>query len=157
LYNHRDLGSCFRDLDEKLRFLLETVIPSNFVSLPLTLTQASIHATAIDDDKYLLNTKMYLAVNADMPEGELILKTPQLIKACSANHLEHLVRQALPGLPLRHVPIPPSSIPIKLNYQYFSIQQTGPAWEAVRRARNFAAYVPAEFHNPQLELIVILP
>lgn len=157
LYNHRDLGSCFRDLDEKLRFLLETVIPSNFVSLPLTLTQASIHATSIDDDKYLLNTKMYLAVNADMPEGELILKTPQLIKACSANHLEHLVRQALPGLPLRHVPIPPSSIPIKLNYQYFSIQQTGPAWEAVRRARNFAAYVPAEFHNPQLELIVILP
>jgi type VI secretion system protein ImpJ len=157
LYNHRDLGSCFRDLDEKLRFLLETVIPSNFVSLPLTLTQASIHATAIDDDKYLLNTRMYLAVNADMPEDELILKTPQLIKACSANHLEHLVRQALPGLPLRHVPIPPSSIPIKLNYQYFSIQQTGPAWEAVRRARNFAAYVPAEFHNPQLELIVILP
>jgi type VI secretion system protein ImpJ len=157
LYNHRDLGSCFRDLDEKLRFLLETVIPSNFVSLPLTLTQASIHATSIDDDKYLLNTRMYLAVNADMPEGELILKTPQLIKACSANHLEHLVRQALPGLPLRHVPIPPSSIPIKLNYQYFSIQQTGPAWEAVRRARNFAAYVPAEFHNPQLELIVILP
>jgi type VI secretion system protein ImpJ len=157
LYNHRDLGSCIRDLDEKQRFLHETVIPSNFVSLPLTLTQASIHATSIDDDKYLLNTRMYLAVNADMPEDELILKTPQLIKACSANHLEHLVRQALPGLPLRHVPIPPSSIPIKLNYQYFSIQQTGSAWEAVRRARNFAAYVPAEFHNPQLELIVILP
>ncbi|HXR77342.1 MAG TPA: type VI secretion system baseplate subunit TssK [Bryobacteraceae bacterium] len=157
LYNHRDLGTCFRDLDEKLRFLLETVIPSNFVSLPLKLTQASIHAAAIEDDKYLLNTKLYLAVNAEMPEGELILKAPQLIKACSANHLEHLVRQALPGLPLRHVPIPPSSIPIKLNYQYFSINQTGPAWEAVLRARNFAAYVPAEFHNPQLELIIILP
>jgi type VI secretion system protein ImpJ len=100
---------------------------------------------------------MYLAVNAEMPEGELILKAPQLIKTCSANHLEHLVRQALPGLPLRHVPIPPSSIPTKLNYQYFSIGQTGPAWEAVLRARNFAAYVPSEFRAPQLELIVILP
>lgn len=157
LYDHRDLGGCFRDLDEKLRLLLETVIPSNFVSLPLKLTQTSIYAAAINDDKYLHNTKMYLAVNAEMQEGDLIQKAPALIKACSANHLEHLVRQALPGLPLRHVPIPPSSIPIKLNYQYFSISQTGPAWEAVIRARNFATYVPSDFPNPKLELIIILP
>jgi type VI secretion system protein ImpJ len=100
---------------------------------------------------------MYLAVNAEMPEGDLISKTPSLIKTCSATHLEHLIRQALPGLPLRHVPVPPSSIPIKLDYQYFSISQSGPAWEAVQRARNFGAYVPADFPNPQLELIVILP
>jgi len=157
LYDHRDLGECFRELDEKLRFLLETVIPSNFVSLPLKLTQPAIYATAISNDKYLQNTKMYLAVNAEMGEGELITKVPQLIKACSANNLDHLVRHALPGLPLRHVPIPPNSIPIKLNYQYFSINQSGPVWEAVTRARNFATYVPADFPNPQLELVIVLP
>lgn len=157
VYDHRGLAACFRDLDEKLRFLLETVIPSNFVSLPLALTQSSIYATAINDDKLLRNTKMYLAINAGMPEGDLILRTPTLVKTCSATHLEHLIRQALPGLQLRHVPVPPSSIPIKLEYQYFSINQSGPAWEAVLRARNFGAYVPADFPNPQLELIVILP
>jgi len=87
------------------------------------------------------------------------LDDPRTARPNRQHHREfqHLVRQALPGLPLRHVPIPPSSIPIKLNYQYFSINQTGPAWEAVLRARNFAAYVPSEFHAPQLELIVILP
>ncbi len=31
-YDHDDLQTCFTDLDEKLRFLLETVVPSNFVS-----------------------------------------------------------------------------------------------------------------------------
>jgi type VI secretion system protein ImpJ len=163
LYDHRDLGGCFRELDEKLRFLLETVIPSNFVSLPLKLTHPAIYATAITDDKYLQNTKMYLAVSAkltdgaEMPEGELIMKAPQLIKACSANHLDHLVRHALPGLRLRHVPIPPNQIPIKLNYQYFSINQSGPEWEAVLRARNFATYVPEDFPNPELELVIVLP
>jgi type VI secretion system protein ImpJ len=55
------------------------------------------------------------------------------------------------------VATPPASIPIKLNYQYFSLSQSGSAWEAIMRARNFGAYVPADFPNPQLELIILLP
>ncbi len=109
------------------------------------------------DDKYLKNTRMYLALNAEMNEAELINKTPQLIKVCSATHIEHLVRQALPGIPLTHVARPPSSIPVKLNYQYFSLNQSGLAWEAIERARNLAAYVPGDFPNPQLELVILLP
>jgi type VI secretion system protein ImpJ len=156
-YDHDNLQACFTDLDEKLRFLLETVVPSNFVSIPLKLVQPSIYAAAISDDKYLKNTRMYLAINAEMNEAELINKTPQLIKVCSATHVEHLVRQALPGMPLTHVARPPSSIPVKLNYQYFSLNQSGLAWEAVVRARNLAAYVPGDFPNPQLELVILLP
>jgi type VI secretion system protein ImpJ len=156
-YDHNDLGGCFTVLDEKLRLLLETVVPSNFVSLPLKLVQPSIYATALADDKYLTNTRMYLAITAEMGQAELIGKAPYLIKVCSANHIEHLVRQALPGVALNHVPAPPSSIPVKLAYQYFSLNQTGPAWEAVGRARNLAAYIPAEFPNVQAELVILLP
>ncbi len=156
-YEHNDLCTCFEDLDEKIRVLLETVVPSNFVSLPLKLTQPSIYATSLADDKYLRNTRMYLAVRAEMNEADLISKTPYLVKVCSANHIEHLVRQALPGVALTHMPRPPSAIPVKLNYQYFSVSQTGVAWEAVTRARNFAAYVPGDFPTPQLELLILLP
>jgi type VI secretion system protein ImpJ len=156
-YNHDELGACFTELDEKLRLLLETVVPSNFVSLPLKLVQPSIYATSIDNDKYLVNTKMYLAIGAETSQAEIAGKTPQLVKVCSASHIEHLVRQALPGVPLTYVPAPPSAIPVKLNYQYFSLSQSGVAWEAVTRARNLAAYVPADLPNPQLELIILLP
>ena len=156
-YEHNDLGGCFTVLDEKLRLLLETVVPSNFVSLPLKLVQPSIYATALSDDKYLVNTRMYLAITADMSQADLIGKAPYLIKVCSASHIEHLVRQALPGVPLTHVAAPPSAIPVKLAYQYFSLSQAGPAWDAVGRARNLAAYIPAEFPNVQAELIVLLP
>lgn len=157
LYEHRELGARIGDLDDKLRYLLETVIPSNFVALPLRSTSPSIYATAIEEDKYLQNTKLYLAVTAEMPEADLIAKAPQLIKPCSANHLEHLVRNALPGVAMRHLPIPPNAIPVKLNYQYFSLNQDGPAWEAIKRSRNFAAWVPSDFPNPQLELIIVMP
>ena len=156
-YEHDDLVTCFSALDEKLRLLLETVVPSNFVSLPLKLIQPSIYATSLSVDKYLQDTKMYLAIGCGMNEADLIAKAPYLIKVCSANHIEHLVRQALPGVQLTHVTRPPSSIPVKMNFQYFTLNQSGVAWEAITRARNLAAYAPGDFPNPQMELIILLP
>ncbi|HLK64577.1 MAG TPA: type VI secretion system baseplate subunit TssK [Bryobacteraceae bacterium] len=156
-YDHDDLGACFTDLDEKLRHLLETVVPTNFVSLPLKLSQPFIYATALDNDKYLQNTKMYLAIRAETSQADIVGSVPQLVKVCSANHIDHLVKYALLGVPLTYVAQPPSAIPIKLNYQYFSLSQSGVPWEAIQRARNLAAYVPADLPNPQLELIILLP
>ena len=156
-YDHEELGACFTALDDKLRHLLETVIPSNFVSLPLKLIRPSIYAASIFEDRFLENTKMYVAIQAEMDEAQLIQKVPHLLKICSASHIEHIIRQALPGVQLTHVMSPPTTIPIKLNHQYFSLSQSGLAWEAIGRARNIAAYVPGDFQNPQLELIVLLP
>jgi type VI secretion system protein ImpJ len=157
VYDHDELGACFTELDEKLRSLLETVVPTNFVALPLKQVQPAIYATAIDQDKYLTRTKMYLAISAETSQAELVGRTPLLVKVCSATHIEHLVRQALPGVTLTHVISPPAAIPVKLNYQYFSLNQSGPAWEAIVRARNLAAYVPADLRNPQMELLILLP
>jgi type VI secretion system protein ImpJ len=156
VYDHEHLGPCFTDLDQKLRRLLETVVPSNFVSLPLKPVQPFIYGTSIPDDAYL-HGKLYLAISAQMPEASLIQKGPELIKLCSATHLDHLIRHALPGVPMRHVQSPPAAIPIKLNYQYFSLTQSGAAFEAIQRARTFAAYVPADFPDVQMELLVLLP
>jgi type VI secretion system protein ImpJ len=156
-YNHDELEVCFTDLDEKLRLLVESGVKKNFVALPLTEVRPHIYATAVDDDKYLINTKMYLAVAAEMREATIIQKVPPLVKVCSDDHIDHLVRQALPGVQLTHVPMPPSAIPVKMDYHYFSLNQSGGAWEAVGRARNLAAYVPGDFPNPRLELIILLP
>lgn len=156
-YDHEDLARCFTDLDEKLRTLLETVVPSNYVSLPLKLVQPSVYATAVAEDKYFRNTRMYLAVKSEMSEVELIGKAPKLIKVTSGTQIETLIRNALPGIQMMHVASPPGSIPIKLDYQYFSLNLSGVHWDAVTRARNLAAYVPSDFSNPQLELIVLLP
>ena len=157
LYSHDDLWGCFSDLDEKLRALLETVVPSNFVALPLKLAQSSIYATLLDDDKYLVGTRMYLALTAEMDQGELIKKAPNLIKVGSATQVEQLVRQAIPGIKLTHAPKPPAAIPVKLNYQYFSLNQSGPPWEGVSKWPSLAAYAPPYITNPQLDLLVLLP
>src|SRR5579863_996101 len=157
LYDHADLSKVFTDLDEKLRVLLETVVRTNVVSLPLKVVSSTIYATAIDQDKYLNNTCMYLAISTETSEESIIRKVPQLVKLCSATDIERLISLALPGVVLTHLPSPPSAIPVKMKYQYFSLNQSGPAWEAVTRARNFAAHVPGDFPNPQMELVILLP
>ena len=157
LYDHANLSKVFTDLEEKLRILLETVVPTNVVSLPLKHLKNTVYATAIDQDKYLANTRMYLAFSADASDDTIIRRVPQLVKLCSATHIDQLINSALPGIALTHVSSPPNAIPIKMKYQYFSLNQSGSAWDTIARARNFAAHVPGDIPNPQMELIILLP
>jgi type VI secretion system protein ImpJ len=155
-YTHEQLGGCFGELDRLIRAMLETVIPSNFVALPLKMVKDTIYATSIDKDAYFVGSRFYLAIAADIRDADLIDRSQKLLKACSATQLETLIRNALPGLRLQHVPTPPRSIPVKLRHQYFAIEQGGPVWESVLRARNFAVYAPSDILNPQMELVILL-
>lgn len=154
-YDHERLGECFAALEAILMELLDTVIPSRVVALPLRQVRDSVYTADIEDGELLANSRLYLAIAAEIPTADLITRTPALVKLCSATHLETLIRQALPGLALTHLPSPPQEIPVKLNYQYFSLDRAGAPWEAIQRARNFGAYVPSEIENPRLELILL--
>jgi type VI secretion system protein ImpJ len=154
-YEHEKQGACFLQLEAQLLQLLDTVIPSKFLALPLRQARESIYVTDIDRDEYLNNSRLYLAIAADIPSADLITRTPALAKVCSATHLDTLIRQALPGLTMTHTVSPPQEIPIKLAYQYFSLERVGPPWEAIKRSRNFGVYIPGEIPNPRMELILL--
>ena len=155
-YDHEQLGQVFGLLDSLLRELLETVVPSNFVALPLKPIRPSIYGTSIDKDSYFENSRFYLAVQANMPEPELIKRFSQLVKVSSVTQIENYIRQAVPGLRMIHVPVPPRAVPVKLRYQYFSLERSGEVWESIKRARSLAVYAPDEINDPQMELIVLL-
>ena len=155
-YEHDDLTACFTKLDEQLRTLLETVVPSSCVSLPLRLVQQSIYATALDQDSYLAAPQIYLAIDAAMNPADLIQRAPRLIKISSADRVDVLIRQALAGVPLTYTPNPPPAVPVKVSSHYFLLAKQGPEWDAIVRARNLAAYVPSDIPNPQMELLVVV-
>jgi type VI secretion system protein ImpJ len=156
-YDHTALGSCFSRLDEQVRELLETVVPASHVTLPLRQTEPSIYAAAIEQDRYLAAPALYLAVAAAVRPDDLVRNAPRLIKVSSSGQLQQLIRQALPGVPLRPLAAPPSALPVKLDYQYFAIDKTGEHWDAIARERNLAVYVPSDFPEPRLELVIMLP
>ena len=124
-YDHNDLGRCFTVLDGRIRDLLETVIPSKFVPVPLELRDRFIWSGSVTEDQHFRNSQFFLAISAKMGIDDLIRKVPQLLKVSSMDDVQRLVRNSLPGLTLRHTPTPPAAIPMKLDNQYFSLNQGG--------------------------------
>lgn len=156
-YDHAEPSVCFAQLDELLRRLLQAAVPEHAATLSLRPAAHMVYATPVEEDRYLAAPEMYLGIKAEMKLDQLLRKVPQLVKVSSADQIDHLIRQALPGMALRHAPTPPPVLPAKLGWTYFHIDRSGEDWDAVRRARNFAVYAPADFPSPEIDLVVLLP
>jgi type VI secretion system protein ImpJ len=154
-YNHNDLGTCFTLLDERILDLLDLVIKDRFVAVRLDPRDRFIWSGFVTEDEYFHNSQFFLAVSAKMGIDDLIRKVPQLIKVSSQDDIQRLVKNALPGLILRHTPVPPSAIQMKLDNQYFSLNQGGPLWESVMLSRQIAVHAPGEIVEPKMEIIIV--
>ena len=155
-YNHDELGISFTLLDLKIRELLETAIPSKFVLVPLSLTEKSIWTGIVAKEEYFKKTQFFLAVGAQMGIDDIIKQTPKLIKVSPPVEIHRLIRNALPGLGLRHAPVPPPAIPAKLDRQYFSINQSGILWDGIVKGSQVSIFTPDEIVKPELELLIVL-
>jgi type VI secretion system protein ImpJ len=156
VYDHLNLGQCFQDLDEHIRAHLELVVPSNCISVPLKQTGRYFYEGEITDQRCLDRARWIFAIRSEIGELELIARTQRLVKICSGQLLPEVVKAALPGLPLAHLPVPPSAVAPKVESQYFGISRAGSTWEHIVQTRGVGVYVPGELPNPEIELLVIL-
>ena len=155
-YDHENLGPCFTTLDARVRDLMEIVIPSKFFSIPLSLTDRSIWSGTVQDDNlFKNNSQFYLAISASMGAGDIIQKVPQFLKMAAPDDLERVMRNMLSGIGLRHTQVVPQAIPIRLDNQYFQLNQTGPLWERIVLSRRIAVYAPGELVEPKMEVVVV--
>lgn len=156
LYDHDHLEDCFTALDVHIRRHLELVVPSNCVVIPLVSTGRNIRTGMVTDQRCLDRARWILAIRAGIGEAELITKGPRLVKVCSEELLANLVKTALPGLPMVHLPVPPSAISPKVEYQYFGLSRIGMCWEHIVNTRKVGVYAPDELPNAEMELLVLL-
>jgi type VI secretion system protein ImpJ len=155
-YNHRDPSACFASLDRQIRLLLEVVVPSQAIAIPLKAVDRYFYEGEIRDKRCLGRSRWILAIHSPVGEADLIAKTSQLVKVCSAKFVPELVKRALPGLTLTHMAVPPSAISVKVENQYFTVSRTGPCWEHIMKTTTVGVYVPGELPSPEMELIVLL-
>ncbi|MGH9405818.1 MAG: type VI secretion system baseplate subunit TssK [Terriglobia bacterium] len=156
LYDHQNLERCFKALDEHIRTHLLTIFPENCVPIPLKPVAKYLYEGEIRDQRCLDRARWIFGVHAGIGEVELISLTPQLVKICSNQFVIELVKRALPGLALTHLPVPPAAVSPKVTNQYFSINLTGPCWEHIATTRRVGVYVPGEIPSPELELFVLV-
>jgi type VI secretion system protein ImpJ len=156
LYDHRNLSESFEKLDRHIREHLETIIPTNCISIPLKQTEAYYYEGAIGDSRVLGRARWVFAIRAAMGEAELMARAPLLVKVCTPPFVRELVRRALPGLALTHLAVPPPAISARVETQYFGISRNGPCWDHMVKTREVGVYVPGEFPEPEVEILVVL-
>lgn len=155
-YDHMALGECFTALDDHIQRHLELGLPTNCVSIPLERFQNLFFRGKVDDARCFGKSRWVLGIKADVPETSLISRVPSMVKVSAQDWIERVVRQAVPGVPLTYLPMPPASVPAQFGMVYFSIDQDHRLFDPVRSCRNVGIYVPGELVNPELELHIVL-
>jgi type VI secretion system protein ImpJ len=155
-YNHRDPGPAFRALDAHIKRHLEIVVPSNTVTLNFHPSEPYMHEADVPDERCLRRARWVLGVRSGLGESDLLKLVPRLIKVCSSRFVPELVKRALPGMTLTHLPVPPTAIRAEADMQYFVVETSGPCWEHILQTRKVGVYIPGEILQPEFELTVIV-
>lgn len=156
LYSHLELGRCFETLDQHIRTYLDLVVPSNCIAIPLKPTANYFYEGDITDQRCLDRARWIFAIQSPIGDAEVITRTLQLVKVCSAQFVPELVRRALAGMELTHLQVPPSAVSPKVESQYFAVSRTGPCWDHIVQTRRVGVYIPGDLPKPEIELLVVL-
>lgn len=156
LYDHDKPDECFATLDDHIRRHLETIVPSQYIAIPLVKRADYFYEGEVTDQRCMGRSRWIFAIRCAAGEVETIAHTPRLAKLCSKAFVPELVKRALPGMDLTHLPVPPAAIPNKIDFQYFSVGKAGPCWDHLMQTRKIGLYVPGDLPNPEVELLVIL-
>lgn len=156
-YDHDDLYLTFYTLSGQLKELLETVIPSRCVAIPLEKTRESLYIGRIEDERLLKEAAFFLAVRSQMPEAKLIEGVPRVVKIASRDVIDSVIGAALPGVVLTHSNPPPAPIPTRVGFKYFMLDTIGPYWNGIKGSKVIAVHVPDEIPDEKLEMYAVKP
>jgi type VI secretion system protein ImpJ len=157
-YDHDRLGDCLDTLDRHIRGHLDLAASNNAIAIPLERTRKLLFTGKVSDGRCFGPARWVLGVRtaADVDSTPLISLVPELVKVCSAQHIARLVKEAYAGLPLEHMPIPPSGLAARPGTQYFLLGQTGPCWASLTQTGQVGIYVPQALAAAEFELSVLL-
>jgi len=155
-YDHTSPGPAFMALAEHIRRHLEIVIPTNVLAFEFNPGAPYIHEAPLPDQRVLRHARWVLGVRSSVGESELLRLVPRLVKLCSARFVPELVKRALPGMTLTHLPAPPSSLRTAPDMQYFSVDLAGACWEHILRTATVGIYIPGEIADSDFTLEAIV-
>lgn len=154
-YAHDDLSTTFTQLEKSIHSLLDTVISSRYVVIPLTSPRASLYVGQLDSDNLLENVDFYVSVESQQSAAALIDTVPLKLKVGSPEDVEKILNSALPGVRLTHAQQTPSAIPVRIGNLYFALEPGSTIYDRMKAARSICIYVPHTLEELKIELIAV--
>ncbi|TMM54138.1 type VI secretion system baseplate subunit TssK [Sulfitobacter sabulilitoris] len=154
-YQHHDLTTTFVTVIRLLRQYLSSVLEQTAVSIPLEPRKYGISVGVIADRKLISTAGFVLAVSADVPAENLRRHFAGQAKIGSVEEIRQLVNSALPGIPMRPLPVAPRQIPYSANVVYFELDSDTPIWGKMTTSGGIAVHVSGEYPGLTMELWAI--
>jgi type VI secretion system protein ImpJ len=154
-YQHDELQHTLGNLDLHIRELLETVISSRHVQIPLHCPRPAFHVGRLESDRLLNDADFYLSVRSEMPAAQLIEQLPLKLKIGAPDDVDRILNSALRGVSLIHTPQTPSALPVRVGNQYFALDPHGDIYARMLQARSICIYIPQTLAHVSLELMAV--
>lgn len=154
-YLHDNLQETFAPIISSLRQCLSMVYEQTAIGLPLVEKKYGIRVAQIPD-RSLLSTAMFvMAVRADVPENSLRNHLPAQMKIGPVERIRQLVNAAMPGIPIKALPVAPRQIPYHSGFSYFELERNTSFWKELNHSGGFAVHVGGDFPGLEIEFWAI--
>jgi len=101
------------------------------------------------------NAGFVLAVKAGVPSENIRRHFAGQSKIGPVEEIRQLVNSALPGIPMRPLPVAPRQIPFSANTVYFELDADNQYWGKMRTSGGVAVHVSGEYPSLEMELWAI--
>ncbi len=151
-YRHDDLKASFGAVFDDLRASLSAVLEQAAVAIDLVERRHGVRVGTIHDRGLLRDAGFVLAVRADMPAEDIRRRLPAQIKVGPVERISELVNVALPGIPVRSLPVLPRQLPYRSGTIYFEIDTKAPLWKQLETSGAIALHLAGDFPGLELEM-----
>ncbi len=154
-YLHDNLQATFMPVMSSLRQCLTMVYEQTAISLALVEKKFGIRVAQIPDRSMLSTAVFVLAVRADVAEASLRTHFPAQVKIGPVERIRQLVNAAMPGIPLKVLPVAPRQIPFHSGFTYFELERNSNFWKELQQSGGFALHIGGDFPGLELEFWAI--
>ncbi len=154
-YLHDNLQTTFSPVVNALRQCLSMVYEQTAAALPLIEKKFGIRVAQITDRTLIDSAMFVLAVRADIPDNKIQTLFPAQVKVGPVDRIRQLVNAAMPGIPLKVLPVAPRQIPYHAGYTYFEFERNNNYWKELKHSGGIALHIGGDFPGLELELWTI--
>ena len=154
-YLHDNLQNTFVPVINSLRQNLSMVYEQTATSLALVEKKYGIRVAQIPDRSMIGTSTFILAARADLPADALRSHLPGQIKIGPVERIRQLVNAAMPGIPIKPLPVAPRQIPYHSGFTYFELDSGSDFWKELKSSGGFALHVGGDFPGLEFEFWTI--
>lgn len=151
-YDQDNLEETFRPVMDDIQTFLSAHLDNRAIRLELRQVRPNAFVSTIRDRSLFRNATFVLEVAARKPLSDIQMQVPNLLKVGPNTRMNEIVHANLPGIPIRHLPMPPPQIRALTDHVYFQFDRNSPLWPEFSTANAVGLHFAGEWPELSLDL-----